>query len=448
LAQFQLPPAPPREGTGPAQQDARKMVMPAALTFQYAIGSDTETTVLKNPDLNGRNGDDSVFVAPNMFGLFIYRPNAWLEGTLEMTLERMIALQREPVVTMPDGSSQQAEELRWSLLVDQIYATAKDLGPFELSVGRRNFEDPRLWLYDAALDTVFAKVRLGDVHTELSVSRENYFDGELLYDVPISVRGRTDNRILYMEYRGIEDHKMAAYAIKRIDYTGSEGRPLHTGVRAYGSPTDSFRYWSELGFSLNHDASNDKLSGFGFDLGATYRFMDHPLQPTITLGYSFGSGDADETDNVNREFRQTGLQSNEGRFGGVTQFKRYGEFLDPELSNLNILTAGFSFRPAPNAFVDLVYHRYRLDEYAIELRSSGVTALMNQDPTRLTKEVGQEVDLIIGFRNLFGLRRFGFEARIGYFLPGDAYRIPESYPDNPPFRKANTGVSGLFVIII
>ena len=43
---------------------------------------------------------------------------------------------------------------------------------------------------------------------------------------------------------------------------------------------------------------------------------------------------------TDRSFRQTGIQANEAGFGGVERFPPYGILLDPELSNLGILTLG------------------------------------------------------------------------------------------------------------
>ena len=79
-------------------------------------------------------------------------------------------------------------------------------------------------------------------------------------------------------------------------------------------------------------------------------------------------------------------RSNETRFCGVTQFKRYGEFADPELSNLRIHTIGFGFRPAASVFIDLVYQRYRLNQIANEFRSSGITAEMNNVEGRIDQQ--------------------------------------------------------------
>jgi alginate production protein len=449
LAQFSVPqfsvPMEPRKGTTPGKREAERRQLSDVLKFQYAIGSDSELTYNKNLDLNSKVRDDVMIFAPTLFGLFTYRPYAWLETTLELTAERQIELQEENIVVLPDGSVTLKEKKRLSLLVDQANVKFKKLGPFAITVGRRTYEDERLWLYDGALDGFHVDYKQGDFHAEASVTQENYFNGELLFH---TLRTNVTNYIFYLEYRGIEDNKLAAYAIQRNDLRGLE-KPQNFGVRMYGNPTDRFNYWIELAMIRGQDEDSNDFKGQAFDVGAQYRFLDLPLQPSVTLGYAFGSGDRDPNDKTNHEFRQTGLQSNEGRFNGVTQFKYYGEMLGPELTNLRILTAGVGFRPAKNAFLDLVYHNYKLVENAQgALFSSAVTAELNQDPMHQSKDVGNEIDIILGFRNLFGFRTFGFEVRAGKFFPGKAYRNPEGDPDAPTFRGADDAYSVLAVIIL
>jgi alginate production protein len=256
---------------------------------------------------------------------------------------------------------------------------------------------------------------------------------------------RTDNYIAYLEYRGIEDIKVAGYTIKRDDRQGQEGKPILIGLRAYGMPTDRFNFWSELAVVRGKDEDNKRFSAHGFDVGATYRFPDVGLQPALTLGFASGSGDGNPNDNKNTEFRQTGLHSNEFKMAGVSKFKYYGEALDPDLSNLRILTMGVGFRPASTVHVDLVYHRYRANEPTDEIRNWALTARMNQDPTRRpSKDVGTALDLVLGFRNLFGVRRLGLDVRAGLFFPGRAFRNDVSTdPEDPKFRTADKGISVL-----
>ena len=445
LAQFRVPQ--PGESTREAEREGAAP-LPSDLTWSYAYGSDSEIAYRKNSDLNEAVRDNSTTFAPTVFGFVDYRPTAWLEARLEATFQVLVPVHEEVQVILPNGEiTFPSQKTQTSLLLDQAYVTIKNIaGPFEFTAGRRNFEDPRLWLYDAALDGFIAKLKLGDFQSEASVTRENLWDLDTMQNVP---RGRIDNYIWYTEYRGIEDHRWAGYAINRFDNSkpSLEGRPWFFGVRAYGRPSDAFNYWTELGIVRGTDELRQKLSGYAFDVGFTYRFPDLELSPSFTLGFAFGSGDGNPANTTNTAFRQTGLQSNEGRFGGVTQFKYYGEALDPELSNLEIFTAGVGFRPLPNVFVDLVYHRYRLNRFAEELRGSPITALMNQGDTPLSKDVGSEFDVIVGIRNLFGLRRLGFEVRAGWFFPGSAFLRNDGDETNPIIRKPDKAVSILAVVI-
>jgi alginate production protein len=157
-----------------------------------------------------------------------------------------------------------------------------------------------------------------------------------------------------------------------------------------------------------------RLRGWGFDLGATYEFQAGP-KPALTLGVAFGSGERDPEGGLDRSFRQTGLQANEGDFGGSTTFKYYGEVLDPELSNLAILTAGLGIRPRDWFSVDLVYHYYLQAVASPTLRDAGITA----EPSGRSRRLGSELDLIVGLVDLS--QRVDIKAALGYFIPGPAF---------------------------
>src|SRR3990170_6062553 len=204
-------------------------------------------------------------------------------------------------------------------------------------------------MFDTSMDIAAITFRQGDFLAEAQVGREVLWDLDLLKN---QERSKIENTLLYIEYRGIEDSKLAAYAIKRKHRTSPEA-PVHLGVRMAGRPSDSFNYWIERALTRGRDENNHKLKGSAFDVGAQYRFLGLPLQPSVALSYAVGTGDANPDDDTNYEFRQTGLQSNEARFSGVTQFKAYGEVLDPELTNLRIFTAGGGFRAAGEGRVGL-----------------------------------------------------------------------------------------------
>jgi alginate production protein len=434
-ALFQLPPAAERIGRPPRP-------VTQFLTYQYSFGSESDVDYRRDRDLDRHLWDNATTAAPQVNGYVLYRPNDQLEMMLEMVLERELSIDEQRTVRLPDGELQAAEHRRASLSVDQMWVKLRPNSHLELTLGRRNYEDERHWLYDASLDVVMARFRQGSFNAELSYGRKDAVNLDVLKPVTES---RTDNFMAYFEYRGIEDIKVAAYSILQDDRRDSDGRPLLSGMRASGMPTDRLNFWSERAILRGKDGADKRFSGHAIDAGATYRFPDLPLAPGVTLGYATASGDANPNDNRNREFRQTGLHSNELKMAGVSKFKYYGEALDPDLSNLQILTVGLGFRPATTVHVDLVYHKYRTKEYAEEIRNWALTARMNQDPTRRpSNDVGSGFDVVVGFRNLFGVRRLGLDVRAGWFFPGDAFRaeVPGD-PDNPRHRPADKGISVL-----
>jgi alginate production protein len=437
FAQFQLPQGFKPGEAIPLPGERRPRLLRGDLSYQYSLGSESDISYRRNPDTNKRVQDNALILSPQLNGYITYRPTNWLDMTLEMILEHEIAAQERKVLPLPNGETRVADRRRTSILVDQAFMTFKHK-PFDLTVGRKNFEDDRHWLYDTSLDVVMARFSQGVFQAEASVSRKDKYDLDFNKNVPL---GRIDNYMLHLSYRGIEDVKLNAYAIKRHDRATvkTEGRPLLVGASILGTPSRELSYWAEYAQVSGHDELRQKLSGFAYDAGATYRFTSVPLRPNVTLGMAFGSGDSNPNDTTNHAFRQTGLQSNESRYAGVSKFKTYGEVLDPELSNLRILTAGVGFQPAPNITADLVYHSYRLHKLGVseDIRNSPITAQLNQVPGRESKDVGKELDLVLGFRQLFGIRRLGLDLRMGVLFPGNAFLRNDGTARNPIFRKGD-----------
>ena len=116
---------------------------------------------------------------------------------------------------------------------------------------------------------------------------------------------------------------------------GEEAQRLavQLGLQAVGEAGDNLKFWANAAYvtgdSDEGDGSHD-IRGYGLDLVATY-VPDLAWDPSVSLGFAFGSGDGDPDDGVDRNFRQTGLQANNANFNGVTRFKYYGEAFDPEL---------------------------------------------------------------------------------------------------------------------
>ena len=105
------------------------------------------------------------------------------------------------------------------------------------------------------------------------------------------------------------------------------------------------------------------------------------------------------------------------------------------------MTLGLGARAAPGVSLDLVYHRYRLNAYASEIRNWALTAQMNTLAGQQSKDVGQALDLVVGFRGLFGVRRLGLDLRAGVFMPGQAFRTADGNLANTAGRRADRGAS-------
>ena len=433
LAQFEAPKGAPAGTFGtPGQPTAR-------LSYQYAYGMESPFTYRRNKDLDNGLRDNSLLFKTKVFGSITYRPTDWLAATLEMKLGREYAVREEQQIQLPSGDIRLPPRREPTLLVEQALITVRQvIAPFEINLGRRNYEDDRHWVFDGSMDVASLSYRHENVRAEAMVARDVLWSLDALRH---SNKARIESAMVYADYRGFDNQVLAAYVLKRNDLSGNEGRPLMLGLRGHGKPSAAFSWWAEAAWLRGHDENGNRFRAHGLDVGATYRFADLPFDPNITLAYANGSGDGNPGDGVNTEFRQTGLQTNEAKYIGLSKFKAYGETLDSELSNLRVMTLGLGARAAPGVSLDLVYHRYRLNAYASEIRNWALTAQMNTLAGQQSKDVGQALDLVVGFRGLFGVRRLGLDLRAGVFMPGQAFRTADGNLANTAGRRADRGAS-------
>ncbi len=273
----------------------------------------------------------------------------------------------------------------------------------DVQVGRQDFDDPREWLYDQNLDALRVIYRGLGLRTELSASTT------LGSGSPKDKA--TDNLIAYVT-NDDPDRTLGAYVIDRRDRSGSRDYPLHFGARALGEWLPRNESWAELSVVRGYEGDVD-LRGYGFDVGTTWE--PKQIEPMhFTIGYAFGSGDGDPSDGVDHGFRQTGLQDNNAKVGGVTSIRYYGELVDPELSNLAILTIGAGTRITRNTSLDLLVHYYSQDEASNVLRDTS----LDMKPDGVHTDLGWEVDLVLGSR---ALKSWDIELVGAAFMPGDAF---------------------------
>ena len=202
------------------------------------------------------------------------------------------------------------------------------------------------------------------------------------------------------------------------------------GLRASGEwrRTEGGRwaYWADLALLRGREtsllpgpvagpagaAARRRVRGQAFDIGSTYTFK-LPLRPSLTLALARGSG-GERSATRDSNFRQTGLHENKARIAGVKRLRRYGELLQPDLSNLAVTTLGTGLRVLDNSSIELVLHRYR----QVVAASTIAGARVSQAPLGLNRDLGREWNLLFAVREWQALE---FTLALARFEPGAAF---------------------------
>lgn len=274
---------------------------------------------------------------------------------------------------------------------------------FDVQFGRQLFRDQREWLYKDELDGLRVVWRREHLRIEASATTV-LTDGSERDE-------HSEDLMLYVSNNDELQH-LAAYVIDRRDKRDVRDYPLHVGVRALGTWIPDTKTWLEGSLVRGYQGDVD-LRGHALDAGITWS-PSFALPVYFTAAWAHGSGDDASSSGVNEAFRQTGFQRNNGKLGGVTSFRYYGELLDPELSNLSVATLGLGVRLARRTSLDLVWHAYSQDEAAATLLNAGLQV----DPDGAHTSLGHEVDLILGSKAYDGL---DFELIGAWYSPGAAF---------------------------
>lgn len=370
------------------------------LTFGAVI--QTRYDYERNFDLADSSAGDRSRVTPELSLALSYDPDPRIQVFVSLELAKEFGSR--------DGG-ERSPETRLDLA--QAYFRLTDLAGsgVHLQVGRQRIEDDREWLYDEELDAVRVMARAGRFTLEGSVSREDLVDRNLLpHDQPPA--DPINNYIADVTYSPAEDGGIAAYVVVRDDQSGSGERPWFVGLHGSGEAGAHLTYWIDLAHVRGHSGSK-RIRGWGGDVGSTYGF-DAWLHPSLSIGFAVGSGDADPNDEIDRAFRQTGLADNTDELNGLSSIKYYGELVDPDLSNLQILTVSAGVSPTSESSLEAVYHHYLQDHASNDLASASI----ERDPAGESPRLGSEIDVVAAYRGLQGLE---LEVTLGYFMPGPAF---------------------------
>jgi len=339
-------------------------------------------------DLRERDRQDT---AASIRGRFVLAPsNHGISGQLEFRYT-YLRVNDDLLGTLDTDDTRLGES--WVYLDDPFEID------FDIQAGRMDFDDRREWLYDQNLDGIRIYWTVGGWLAELSATTTLSKGGP-----------RDENTNNFIAYVTDLDRRFAAYIIHRnTDFLLSE-KITHMGVRAFLEWPPEHESWLEIS-RMSGSSGNTDLRGWGLDIGTTRNIGKRWY---ITASWAYGQGDGNTQDGTNSTFRQTRLQDNNGKFGGVTSFRYYGELMDPELANLHIGTLGIGYLFTERGSIDLVGHYYRQNKAARRIINSD----LEQRANGIDRELGWEIDAIVGWRPV---RAWDFEFVLGWFKPGKAF---------------------------
>ena len=329
-----------------------------------------------------------------------------------------------------------------------LYADRVLVDALALQAGRIALIEPRTWWWDENLDALRLYAGRGHWLLETGLARElgRKSSEEQYIDPEQEELARWFGRAAY-EWR--RRHTLEAYWLFSEDNSSqpppgtvlaeeaadpSDARLSWLGLRAAGDQrlgaAQRLGYWIDAGWvsgretvTAFRDAGTDQVSvarladqtvrGQAVDVGIMWT-LPGAWRPTLTAAYARGSGDGDNSDGVDRAYRQTGLQENKARYRGVNRFRYYGEFLRPDLSNLAISTLAFGFRFLPRSSLELALHDYRQVHPSSSLPSDRLDA----SPRGVDRSLGSVLDLILGVREW---ERIELAARFARFRAGSAF---------------------------
>lgn len=365
-----------------------------------------EAETRRNFDLDDAKGDGLTFIEPR----------------INLELEAEPADQIKAVIEVEGGLHEVVEdedEDEQKLDLDQAYIQFEpDNTDTSVTVGRQGIDDEMQWLIDEELDGGRVIYEGDPIGIDVYVGRKSLVN----LATPDEEEELITNYAGFLRYKFGEKSYVDGFVFYRDgerfldDNEIAEEDLLFLGVQSIGKFSSELSYWVNAAYLTGDRRKGDvreDISAFGGDLGATYVF-DTKLEPSITLGFAYGSGDSDPDDDTDHTFRQTGLHDNDYRLNGVTRFHYLGELVNPEIGNLMIFTAGLGIKPSDESSLDLVYHYYRQVEVSDDL----VDTNLEKDPDGEHKDLGHALDLVFGYHQIENVE---LDAVVGVFFPGSAF---------------------------
>jgi alginate production protein len=301
----------------------------------------------------------------------------------------------------------------------EIWLISEDVlgSGLDFDVGRLDFEDERRWWWDEEVEAVRLAFEADELEVSLALARrllpDRFDESEVAPEEDRLLRWIGQAAWGFLPNHGVElfavhqddrsSTERVGAVVKEEREDESDARLRWLGARALGifdlRPRVMAGYWLDVASvrgserRVEYDDADlprrsevqsvreRQVRGLGWDVGANLTLTSLAGEPRIFAGWARGS----------RDFRQTGLEANEAGFGGVERFPHYGALLDPEFTNLRILTLGTGLSLWDSSSLDLVYHRYRLGH----LGAAPPETQLEGELEPRHADLGQELDLVL-----------------------------------------------------
>ena len=294
--------------------------------------------------------------------------------------------------------------------LERLFLQLEPTDTSRLRLGRQTLRDPMETIIDEELDGLQVRIEFGRFEAEVSLTREDWFEAS-----KIDRQDDITNTLGRLRFRPNKDTQWTPYVLHRSADSFNGSSPFDTtwiGVQGIVEPTRSkVRYWlhgmAQDG-ELDAGLTTEDLGGYAVDAGINYSIGGR-LDSTFTLAVAYETGGSRDD-----RFRQSGLQSNDFDLNGKSTFRYLGEVLDPELTNIQILTLGWGAEPFDRWDTDIALHAYRQADAEDSLRGADIEF----QPLGSSRDLGVGADIIIAYKPN---KVLVFQGTAGRFFPGDAF---------------------------
>ena len=313
--------------------------------------------------------------------------------------------------------------------VRELYLENKHLiGALPLGVlgGRKQFRDSRGWWYDNQLDVIQLQYNSTLVNAELS------YGGRIIDERVISeeqnigledsqfILARINYQFRYQHhFQGFVTYQHDDYSDNKVGYeydANSRLKPeldlVWIGFRFNGlfslADRSNLNYWFDFATVtgseeqyVSSNASDGKKTiqevndirisnAYGIDLGLTWKAASDKWG--VSANYAYGSGNNSDSSHQSG-YRQSTLSNNKGRVFGeaASRYRLYGEFLRPELANLQLVSITSGTRLGEYFWIQGSYYHY----WQIEADTDFDASILAASPNGINKDIGGELDLMV-----------------------------------------------------